>query len=88
MEDYSRFPGWSERERAICDFAVKLTRRPGEMGAADVAALRRAGLDDGAIHDVVQVAALFNYYDRIADGLGIEMEPEWGAGPGSGLGGP
>jgi len=29
------------------------------------------------VHDIVQVAALFNYYDRLADGLGIEPEPEW-----------
>ena len=32
---------------------------------------------DGAIHDVVQVTALFNYYDRLADGLGIDPEPEF-----------
>jgi alkylhydroperoxidase family enzyme len=40
-----------------------------------VAALRAAGLDDVAIHDVAQIAALFNYYNRIADGLGIDPEP-------------
>ena len=64
-------------DRGILDFARKLTLTPAEMGAADVDALRRLGLDDGAIHDVVQVTALFNYYDRLADGLGIESEPEF-----------
>jgi hypothetical protein len=29
------------------------------------------------------VTALFNYYNRIADGLGIEAEPEWAGGEGS-----
>jgi len=76
MADYRSFP-WSARESAMLDFAVKLTREPGAMGRSDVDALRAVGLDDDVIHDVVQVAALFNYYDRIADGLGIEMEPEW-----------
>jgi uncharacterized peroxidase-related enzyme len=59
----------------MLDFAVKLTRDPAAMRAGDVAALRAAGLDDAAIHDVVQIAALFNYYNRIADGLGIDPEP-------------
>ena len=39
------------------------------------------GLTDPAIHDVVQVTALFNYYDRLADGMGIDPEPEWSAKP-------
>ena len=67
----------SPRERAILDFAVKLTHRPGDMRAADVDELRAAGLDDRAVHDVTQVTALFNYYNRLADGLGIDDEPEW-----------
>jgi alkylhydroperoxidase family enzyme len=46
------------------------------MTAADVEGLRRHGLDDEAIHHVVQVTALFNYYNRLADGLGIDLEPE------------
>ena len=62
----------------MLDFAVKLTRSPSAMTAADIAALRRVGFDDLAINDIVQIAALFNYYDRLADGLGIEPEPEWG----------
>jgi len=65
------------RERAMLDFAVKLTRRQEEMVSADVEALRAHGFDDASIHDVVQVVALFNYYTRLADGLGIDPEPEW-----------
>ena len=71
-------------DRAMLDFAVKLTHAPSAMTEADVAALRAHGFDDVAIHDVVQVAALFNYYDRLADGLGIDPEPEWGDGRGGG----
>lgn len=64
-------------DRGILDFAHKLTLTPARMSAADVGALRTLGLADDAIHDVVQVTALFNYYDRLADGLGIEPEPEF-----------
>ncbi|MCZ6507505.1 MAG: peroxidase-related enzyme [Acidobacteria bacterium] len=67
----------SERERAILDYAVKLTLHPADMRREDVEDLRRAGLDDGAIHDVAQVTGFFNLYNRLADGLGIEAEPDW-----------
>lgn len=67
----------SERERAILDYAVKLTLRPMDMRREDVEALRAVGLDDGAIHDTAQVTGFFNLYNRLADGLGIEAEPDW-----------
>ena len=34
------------------------------------------GLDDTAIHDAAQVIAYFNYINRVADGLGVDLEPE------------
>lgn len=62
--------------RALLDFAVKLTRSPGEMSEADVRALRDAGWDDRAIHGATQVIAYFNYINRVADALGTDPEPE------------
>jgi len=62
-------------DRAMLDFAVKLARGPESMRRDDVEHLRAAGFDDVAIHDVVQVTALFSYYNRLADGLGIDPEP-------------
>ncbi len=47
------------------------------MGAEDVERLRQVGFDDVAIHDAVQVVALFAYYNRLAEGLGLGDEPEW-----------
>jgi uncharacterized peroxidase-related enzyme len=61
----------------MLDFAVALTRTPGSMTRAHVEALRTAGLHDREISQVVQITALFNYYNRVADGLGIDDEPEW-----------
>ncbi len=65
-----------EATRAVLDFAVKLTRTPGEMKPSDLDALRQHGLSELALHDIVQVAAYFNYINRVADGLGVDLEPE------------
>lgn len=58
----------------MLDYAVKLTRQPEAMEDGDIETLRAVGFCDTAIHDIVQVTALFNYYNRLADGLGIEAE--------------
>jgi uncharacterized peroxidase-related enzyme len=68
-----------EPVRALCDYAVKLTRSPATVGAADVQALRAHGWSDEAIHDAIQVIAYFNYINRVAEGVGIGPEPEWEA---------
>ncbi len=65
----------------MLEFAEKLTLMPQEMSRSDVERLRSLGFEDGAIHDIVQAAALFNYYDRLADGMGIDPEPEWNPRP-------
>ena len=77
MHDHTA-AGLAEADRTMLDFAVKLTCHPQRMDVSDVAALRRVGFDDAAIHDIAQVTALFNYYNRLADGLGVDPEPEWG----------
>jgi hypothetical protein len=58
-------------------YAAKLTRTPAAVGEADVEALRRVGFDDRAILDVCQVVAYYNYVNRLADGLGVELEDFW-----------
>jgi uncharacterized peroxidase-related enzyme len=79
MHDY-RKADLSPRERALCDFAAKLTRAAAEVDQADVDALRIHGLDDAAIGDAIQVVGYFNYVTRVADGVGIDDEPEWASG--------
>jgi alkylhydroperoxidase family enzyme len=63
--------------RALCDYAVALTRDSSAITGAHADALREHGVDDAAIHDAIQVIAYFNYINRVADGVGIEDEPEW-----------
>lgn len=75
--DYRLAPGLGPRTRALCDYARRLTLAPASVGAADAGALRAVGLDDTAIHDAIQVIAYFNYINRIAEGVGTDLEPEW-----------
>ena len=67
----------SAADRAMLDYAVQLTRAPATVAGADIAALRAAGFDDGGIHDICAVTAYYAFVNRIADGLGVELEPRW-----------
>ncbi len=58
------------RERAMLDFAVKLTEQSSRCSEDDVEALREAGWSDEDIMDITQVAAMFNFTNRLASGLG------------------
>ena len=64
----------SPRWRAICDYSAKLTTDPAAMSEDDVNQLKSHGLDDADVLDVVQVAAYFNYINRVADALGVDHE--------------
>lgn len=62
------------RELALLRYAEKLTLTPGRMEAADVQALRDAGLDDGEILEANQIIGYFNYVNRHLNGLGVTTE--------------
>ncbi len=61
----------------MLDYAVKLTLTPWEMVAADVMRLRERGFSDSAILDINQITGYFAYVNRLADGLGVELESFW-----------
>ena len=75
--DY-RDAGLEPADRSMLDYAVKLTERPNEVESADVDRLRDVGFDDRGIHDICSIAAYFAFVNRIANGLGVELEPESG----------
>ena len=72
-DDYQRLD-LEAADRAMLDYAAKLTRTPGAMERSDVEALRTAGFSDEAILDINQVTAYYAFVNRLADGLGVELE--------------
>ncbi len=48
------------------------------MEQTDLAPLRDAGLDDRAILDLAMLVGYYAYVNRIADALGVELEPHAG----------
>lgn len=69
----------SEREKVIVEYSLKITKTPSDMVKEDVEVLRKAGLTDEAILNVVMVNGYFAFVNRMADGLGIELEDHWPA---------
>ena len=61
----------------MLDYAVKLTREPWAMVEHDVVALREAGWSDAAILDVNLVTGYYAFANRLADGLGGQLEDFW-----------
>ena len=57
-------------------YVEKLTLEPARMARADVDALRAAGFADADVLGIVECAAYYAYVNRIADGLGVELEDE------------
>jgi uncharacterized peroxidase-related enzyme len=58
-------------DRALVDYALKLTRTPAAMSRDDVDALREQGFDDRGVLQATLIAAFFNYVNRVADALGV-----------------
>ncbi|MEM6429681.1 MAG: peroxidase-related enzyme [Deinococcota bacterium] len=67
----------SERERAMCDFAIKMTKNAAEMTPDDLTPLRDIGLNDAEIFELAQVAAMFNFTNRLANALGWKPNEEY-----------
>ena len=67
----------SEREKTIVEYSLKITKTPSKMTKDDVETLRKVRLTDEAILNVVMVNGYFAFVNRMADGLGIELEDYW-----------
>jgi len=73
-EDF-REAGLDERQLAMLEYAEKLTLSPSRMERDDVERLRDVGFEEGDILAIAEVTAYYAYVNRIADGLGVEVEP-------------
>jgi uncharacterized peroxidase-related enzyme len=77
MDDY-RAADLEPKLRLLLDVTVQITLDVHAVNEERIAELRAAGWDDAAILEAVEVIGFFNYYNRMADALGVEPEPEWG----------
>jgi uncharacterized peroxidase-related enzyme len=66
----------SDRERALCTVAEKLSATPARMIEADWQPLRDLGFADQALLEVGHIVGIFNYLTRLADGFGLQLDPQ------------
>ena len=67
----------SPSQMAMLDYAAKLTSRPSDMIESDLIKLRNTGFNDRSILDINQIISYFAYVNRVADGLGVDLEDFW-----------
>jgi len=76
--DYRR-AGLDEKTRAMLDYAVKITNTPVECSEADIDHLRGLGFSDEAIFDIAEIAAMYNFTNRLASATGMMPNREYHA---------
>lgn len=58
----------------MLDYAAKLNDHPSTVSAADVQSLRDTGFDDQGVLDIAMIVCTFNFMNRLADGLGVQVD--------------
>lgn len=79
-EDYTQ-ADLGEADRAMLDYVSKLTLAPSTVSEEDIQGLRQAGFQDRAILDMAHITGYFALVTRLADGLGVTLEPGYGESP-------
>ncbi len=74
----------SPKDRALCEVAHKMSATPTRMVEEDWAPRRALGFDDEQCLEVAHIIGIFNYLTRMADGLGLMLDPETDAASKSG----
>ena len=67
----------TDKQRAMLEFAMKVTERANEVNDADHAALREAGFDDEAIWDIAAIVAFFGMSNRLANVTNLRPNDEF-----------
>ena len=78
MQDYGNAV-LDQETLVIVEYVEKLTVRPSEMTEEDVQTLRKVGLSDHQVLSIVMITAMFAFMNRLADGLGVQIEDSKGA---------
>jgi alkylhydroperoxidase family enzyme len=64
-------------DRAMLEYVARLAREPWAMSHKDVEGLRRTGFSDRAILEINLVASYMSFVNRVAQGLGVELETDF-----------
>lgn len=75
MHEYGQ-ADFDEQTLAIVEYVEKLTTTPSQISEQDVQKLRSFGLDDQQILSVVLITSMYAFMNRLADGLGVQLEDE------------
>lgn len=59
----------------MLEFALKLTREPGQMTREDLENLRRVGFSEENAVDIVLLTSNRNFMNRVMNALGVEVDP-------------
>lgn len=70
--------GLTDADHAMIRYAEELTLHPGQDHGVSVEALKLTGVSEEAILHITLVVGYFNFVNRIANGLGVELEHYWG----------
>jgi uncharacterized peroxidase-related enzyme len=73
----SQRAGLDERTVAMLDHAVKITRDPVSCSEADIERLRDLGFSDETIFDIAEIAAMYNFTNRLASATGMLPNKEY-----------
>ncbi|MBI1330952.1 MAG: peroxidase-related enzyme [Alphaproteobacteria bacterium] len=66
-----------QKLKPVLQYVQKLTRLPARLASADAEAVYAAGWNSQALHDAISVCALFNFMNRLVEGMGIAAGPEY-----------
>jgi uncharacterized peroxidase-related enzyme len=66
-----------EKMKPVLRYARKLTQKPTSVTEADAYAIFVAGWDETALFHTVAITALFNFMNRLVEGVGIELQPAY-----------
>ena len=75
MHEYG-LANFDEQTLVIVEYVEKLTKTPSQVTREDVSALRSVGLDDQQILSVVLITSMYAFMNRLADGLGVQLDEE------------
>ena len=74
LQDGDRAVVTDAADTAMLDYVEKLTLSPSSVQREDVEGLRAAGFSDADVLEIAQVTAYYAFVNRLAEGLGVELE--------------